>query len=100
MHINIFAIVLEYILSKLGKLKTCVVLKSKNFRNLIKVEDEWYLVDATWNLGKDSLDYFMVKDIKKGNRTPINIGYDLPGYSSLEQSGTERAVTPSDIIIE
>lgn len=68
--------------------------------NLIKVEDEWYLVDATWNLGKDSLDYFMVKDIKKGNRTPINIGYDLPGYSSLEQSSTEGAVTPSDIIIE
>ena len=55
--------------------------------NLVKVNDEWYMVDATWNLGDDSSSYFMVKDLNKGDRTPFDIGFDLPGYS---KNGTDE----------
>lgn len=51
--------------------------------NLVKVNNTWYLVDATWDLGKNYSEYFMVKDLNKGNRTPFNIGYSLPGYEDV-----------------
>jgi hypothetical protein len=51
--------------------------------NLVKISDTWYLVDATWDLEKDYSEYFMVKDLNKGKRTPLNIGYDLPGYENV-----------------
>lgn len=52
--------------------------------NLVKVNDTWYLVDATWDLEKERSEYFMVKDLNKGERTPFNIGYDLPGYDNAD----------------
>lgn len=53
--------------------------------NLVKVDNEWYIVDATWSLGKNDSSYFMVKDLYKGDRTPIDIGYKLPGYSKTDE---------------
>ena len=54
--------------------------------NLVKVDNEWYIVDATWSLGKNDSSYFMVKDLYKGDRTPIDIGYKLPGYSKTDET--------------
>ena len=53
--------------------------------NLVKVDNEWYIVDATWSLGKNDSSYFMVKDLYKGDRTPRDIGYKLPGYSKTDE---------------
>lgn len=74
--------------------------------NLVKVEDTWYLVDATWNLQKDSPYYFLVKDLHKGKRTPLNIGHDLPGYTDIasnqitfEQTGESTSITSKNGIV-
>lgn len=49
--------------------------------NIVKIKDTWYLIDATWDLGDKYDDYFLVKDLNKGERTPFDIGVDLPGYT-------------------
>ena len=49
--------------------------------NLVKVNNKWYLIDATWDLGKKNLyRYFMKEDLYIGNRKPFNSSYYLPGY--------------------
>lgn len=53
--------------------------------NIVKIEDRWYLVDATWDIGNEYPNYFLVKDLTKGDRTPLNMGYDLPGYDLMEK---------------
>lgn len=50
--------------------------------NIVKINNNWYLIDATWGL--EESDYFLV-DLNKGNRTPFDIGYDLPGYDFEEK---------------
>ncbi len=74
--------------------------------NLVKVYDTWYLVDATWDLDEDFADYFMVKDLTKGERTPFNMGYTLPvdGDSSNQITFVEttetRATTDNGIVFD
>ena len=48
--------------------------------NLVKVYDSWYLVDATWGIGKNSTENFLVGDLKNDARKPINFGYTLSSY--------------------
>lgn len=48
--------------------------------NLVKVYDSWYLVDATWGIGKNSTENFLVGDLKNDERKPINFGYTLSSY--------------------
>ncbi len=75
--------------------------------NLVKIYDNWYLIDATWNLGENYFDFFMVKDLNKGDRTPVNIGYNLPGYTDTTSkqiifvdANEKRATTDNGLVFD
>lgn len=50
--------------------------------NLVKVYDSWYLVDATWGIGKKTTDNFLVGDLNRDCRKPVNFGYTLSSYEN------------------
>lgn len=53
--------------------------------NIVKIDGSWYLVDCTWDLEKGSCNkYLLCKDLYKGDRTPFNMGYEIPGYDILK----------------
>ena len=48
--------------------------------NIVKIENDWYLVDCTWDLNNNGEKYFLCSDLYKGDRTPFKINYKIPGY--------------------
>lgn len=49
--------------------------------NIVKIDNEWYLIDATWNLEYDYFKYFLVSNLYKNNRKPFKVGGEIPGYA-------------------
>lgn len=60
--------------------------------NIVKIDNKWYLVDATWDIDKNESEYFLV-NLTKGDRTPFDIGYDLPGYDFVEDDIDQPKLT-------
>lgn len=59
-------------------------LKQYHAWNIVPYNGKWYLIDATFGNSIKSYDFFMCEDLFISERTPVNIGIDLPMYKNSE----------------